>query len=177
MKLVHLSTIRITTMLAVLALAAALAASMAWPARAADQSVSISNFAFSPATVNVNVGDTVTWTNNDAGVPHTASSDSGVFDSGNLQTGGTLQHTFAAAGTFAYHCNVHPNMTGTVVVAAAAGGGGGTPAPGATSAPPATGTGLAPTDEGDSLAPVVIVLGGLALVAGASTFAVVRSRR
>lgn len=85
-------------------------------AGAANGSVSIASFAFSPSTVTVNVGESVTWTNNQAGVPHTVTSDSGAFDSGNLSSGGTFQHTFTTAGTFAYHCNIHPSMQGTVVV-------------------------------------------------------------
>ncbi len=105
------------------AIAAVLAAALGFAARdaaAADQSVSIINLAFSPASVSVSVGDTVTWTNNDAGIPHTATSDApGVFDSGTLNTGGTYAKTFTEAGTFPYHCNIHPTMTGTVVVAAA----------------------------------------------------------
>ena len=89
-------------------------------AHAADASVSIANFAFAPASVSVNAGDTVTWTNNDAGVPHTATADGGAFNSGTLASGASFSHTFTAAGTFAYHCNIHPSMTGTVVVTGAA---------------------------------------------------------
>ncbi len=107
-------------------------------ARAADASVSISNFAFVPASVTVNVGDTVTWTNNQGGVPHTVSSDTGAFDSGTLNGGGTFAQTFGTAGTFAYHCNIHPSMTGSVVVTGAA-------ATATTAAPTATTAAPAPT--------------------------------
>ena len=85
-------------------------------AQAANASVSIANFAFAPASVSVNVGDTVTWTNNDAGVPHTATADGGAFNSGTLSSGGTFAFTFTAPGTFAYHCNIHSSMKGTVRV-------------------------------------------------------------
>lgn len=81
-------------------------------------SVDIRNFAFSPAAVQVNVGDTVTWTNYDT-APHTATSDPGApvqFDTGQLTQGQSGSFTFTTAGTYAYHCSVHPHMTATVVV-------------------------------------------------------------
>jgi plastocyanin len=91
------------------------------PASAADASVSIVGFAFSPGTVTVSAGDTVTWTNNDAGVPHTVSSDSGSeLASGQLASGASYQKTFSAAGSYVYHCDIHPSMTGLVVVTGAA---------------------------------------------------------
>lgn len=91
------------------------------PASAANASVSIADFAFSPGTVTVSVGDTVTWMNNDAGIPHTVSSDSGSeLASGQLAGGASYQKTFSAAGTFAYHCDIHPSTTGQVVVTGAA---------------------------------------------------------
>ena len=109
---------------ALLALAAACAFAMlaALPrdAGAANAAVSITNFAFSPGSVTVGIGDTVTWTNNQAGVPHTVTSDTaGVMDSGTLASGATYAKTFDAAGTFTYFCAIHPTMTGTVIVTAA----------------------------------------------------------
>lgn len=107
---------------AALALCALLAAFFAQrPASAADGSVSIASFAFSPASVTINVGDSVTWTNNQAGVSHAVTSDTGAFDSGTLSSGGVFSHTFSTAGTFAYHCNIHPSMQGTVIVQSATG--------------------------------------------------------
>lgn len=96
----------------------ALAAVATWAmaaaaAMAADTSVTISGFAFGPASVTVAVGDTVTWTNAD-GVGHTATGSG--FDTGSLANGASASVTFQAAGTFAYHCAIHPAMTGTVVV-------------------------------------------------------------
>jgi plastocyanin len=44
------------------------------------------------------------------------SSDSGVFDSGTIQPGGTFSFKFTSAGTFAYHCNIHPYMMATITV-------------------------------------------------------------
>ena len=89
----------------------------------ADEGVTIAGFAFSPATVTVSVGDTVTWTNND-GVAHTATANGGSFDTGNIGGGSSDSVTFDTAGTFAYHCKIHAAMTGKVVVQAASGGGG-----------------------------------------------------
>ena len=73
---------------------------------------------FQPGSVTVAVGQTVTWTNN-SDAPHTVSSDAGgTLDSGIVDENGTYQHTFNAAGDFAYHCDVHDYMHGTVHVAA-----------------------------------------------------------
>ncbi len=78
--------------------------------------VSISNFAFVPATITVKVGTRVTWTNRQAGLQHTVTADDGSFDSGYLSTGSSFSHVFTKAGTYAYHCAIHPFMTGTVIV-------------------------------------------------------------
>ncbi len=78
-------------------------------------SVSISGFAFSPASLTVSVGTTVTWTNNDS-TTHTVTSDSGAFSSGNLANGKTYSYKFTTAGTYAYHCSIHSYMKGTVIV-------------------------------------------------------------
>jgi LPXTG-motif cell wall-anchored protein len=88
---------------------------------AASTGVTISDFQFAPASVTVNVGDTVTWTNNGP-TPHSATSSSGVFDTGIMDAGQSGSHTFTEAGTFAYICTPHPNMHGTIVVQAAAAG-------------------------------------------------------
>jgi plastocyanin len=90
---------------------------------AASQAVTIKGFAFKPATVNVDVGDTVTWTNQDT-APHTATASNGSFDTGNLKKGASASHKFAKAGSFAYICAIHPNMKGKVVVKAASSGSG-----------------------------------------------------
>jgi hypothetical protein len=93
---------------------------MAGTASAAGGDVTIAGFAFSPASVTVHVGDTVTWTNND-GVSHTATS-VGAFDTGVIASGATASATMTKAGTFTYHCAIHRSMTGTIVVQAASGG-------------------------------------------------------
>lgn len=112
---------RITRPLALFALAATALALAAPPAFAASANVTIDEFKFQPATVTITVGDTVTWTNDQADVPHTATAKTGAtFDSGSLATGDTYSETFDTAGTISYFCKIHPNMTGTIVVEAAA---------------------------------------------------------
>ncbi len=74
---------------------------------------------FQPATVTINVGDTVTWRNTD-NVPHTSTSDDDVWDSGNLNQGEEFSFTYEEAGTYGYFCAYHPGMEGTVVVQEAA---------------------------------------------------------
>ena len=79
--------------------------------------VTISGFAFSALTVPANT--MVTWKNNDS-VAHTATADAGSsfqFDTGIIAPGGTSAGVlFNQAGTFAYHCTVHPSMHATIVV-------------------------------------------------------------
>jgi plastocyanin len=77
--------------------------------------VDIKNLAFSPATLTVSIGTTVTWTNDDS-MTHTVTSNSGVFDSGDLPQGKTFSFTFNTAGTFDYHCAIHPSMVGHIIV-------------------------------------------------------------
>ena len=87
------------------------------PARAATVDVSIVDLQFQPSTINVQIGDTVTWTNNGA-FTHTVTSDggSGPLNSGSLGTGGTYSFTFLSDGTYNYHCTFHISMKGTVTV-------------------------------------------------------------
>ena len=97
-----------------------LAGTTAAPARAgAAHTIEIVDFAFSPPSLTISVGDTVTWTNADS-VVHTATSTSGSFDSGDLAQGASYSLTFSQAGTYGYLCTPHPSMTGTIVVEAAA---------------------------------------------------------
>lgn len=77
--------------------------------------VAISNFAFQPAQLTVPIGTTVTFTNNDS-VAHTATSDTGVFDSGMLPKGQSYEFTFTKAGSFPYYCIPHPAMKATIIV-------------------------------------------------------------
>jgi hypothetical protein len=73
------------------------------------------DFAFEPSSVEVQAGTTVTWTN-DGQTPHTATADDGSFDSGNVAPGQSFSQAFEQPGTFDYHCEFHPQMTGAVVV-------------------------------------------------------------
>jgi len=77
--------------------------------------VSIVNMAFSAASLTVPVGTTVTWTNND-NMMHTVTSDATGFDSGNLAMGSNFSKVFSVAGTYTYHCTIHPSMKGTIIV-------------------------------------------------------------
>jgi MYXO-CTERM domain-containing protein len=88
-------------------------------ALAADTTVDISGFAFAPQTATVTVGDTVTWANADA-QGHTATADDGSFDTGTIAGNTSKAVTLTTAGTFAYHCRIHPAMTATLIVEAAA---------------------------------------------------------
>jgi plastocyanin len=85
--------------------------------------VSIKNMAFNPASLSVTAGATVTWTNSDTTI-HTVTADDGSFNSGNIAIGATYSRVFNTAGTFSYHCMIHPEMTGKVMVTASASGGG-----------------------------------------------------
>ena len=75
----------------------------------------LTNTAFAPDAVDVAAGSMVTWTNTD-GVAHTSTSDARVWDSGIVRPGGQFSVAFPTAGTFQYHCAIHPGMIGTVVV-------------------------------------------------------------
>ena len=77
--------------------------------------VNIVNFAFSPGTLTIKAGTTVTWTNNDS-TTHTVTLDDGSCDAGQVKAGSTGSLTFGVAGTYPYHCAIHPTMKGTVVV-------------------------------------------------------------
>ncbi|CAN5549075.1 hypothetical protein BH23CHL10_BH23CHL10_00970 [soil metagenome] len=172
------SVVRITLVALVVAvLPMTLAATT--PARAATHAVEIADFAFAPATLTITVGDTVTWTNQDA-VAHTATSTTGVFDSGDLEQGESYAVTFTAPGTYDYLCTPHPSMTGrVVVVAAAATPVPSTPAPASATPAPTSGAPLPDVamerEAGINLAQI---LGVAFLVLGAGIAAVrVRQRR
>ena len=87
------------------------------PGTAANQ-VLISNFAFAPTALTVKVGTTVTWTNHDADAHTVTSKGAGPMRSAALNTGGSYSVTFNKPGTYAYYCQIHPFMTGTVTVTA-----------------------------------------------------------
>jgi plastocyanin len=87
------------------------------------QAVTISGFAFNPASLTIEAGTTVTWTNQDSAT-HTATADDGSWDTGNLAQGASGSITFDTPGTYTYHCAIHPNMTASITVTEA-----GAPAP------------------------------------------------
>ena len=77
--------------------------------------VVMKSFAFDPASVTVKVGESVTWTNNDSAT-HTVVADNGEFTSSDIAPGAAFTQKFDTAGTYPYHCSIHPSMKGTVVV-------------------------------------------------------------
>ena len=140
------------------------------PARvraAASTTVSIRDFSFSPGTVTVNTGDTVTWRNT-GDEPHTATGSG--FDTGTLQSGQSGSATFREAGSFSYKCEPHPFMTGTVRVVGSGSGGGGSGGGGTQGTQNDGSAGDAAADDGGSLPSTGLALGsvvltGLAMIA------------
>jgi plastocyanin len=78
------------------------------------QTVIINQFAYTPSTLTVHVGDTVVWLNKDV-VPHTVTAPGG-FDSGAFAPGKSWELITKKTGTFQYDCTLHPNMKGTLIV-------------------------------------------------------------
>ena len=81
----------------------------------AEIKISVKDFMFSPTTVTVKAGSTVTWTNLDE-EPHTVFSDAGLFRSSALDTKEGFSYKFDKPGTYHYMCTIHPRMVGTIVV-------------------------------------------------------------
>jgi plastocyanin len=98
----------ILVLLALLTLPAALPAS---------PSVEIKDDAYIPSTLTIAAGQTVTFTNDDDDA-HTVTAVGGSFDSKGLDTDAVWRHTFSKPGTYAYFCELHPFMKGTIVVKA-----------------------------------------------------------
>jgi plastocyanin len=73
------------------------------------------NLAFVPATIEIQAGTTVEWTNNDP-LPHSVTADDGSFSSGLIASGNKWRRRFDTPGTYTYHCTPHPFMKGRVVV-------------------------------------------------------------
>jgi LPXTG-motif cell wall-anchored protein len=153
---------------------------------AASGSVTIADFSFAPATITIDQGDTVTWTN-DGPSKHSATSSSGEFDTGILDKGASGSHTFDQAGTYSYICTPHPFMHGTVVVRAAQAGGGDTSGSGNGATGEAggggdTGAEAAGSDGGPTLpnsgsdSGALLVLGALMLLLGITVHRRTRAR-
>ena len=121
MRTTRLVTVLAAMLLLVVGLSACGSDSKGEGAAAADAggsgaaAVTIKGFAFAPETLQVKAGDEVTITNDD-GTDHTFTLDDGSFDSGHIGAGKSATHTFDSAGSFSFHCEIHPTMKGTVEV-------------------------------------------------------------
>ncbi|RSM63610.1 copper-binding protein [Amycolatopsis sp. WAC 01376] len=113
----------------------------------AAKTVEMMGYKYSPASLSVAVGDTVTWTNHDT-APHNVVITDGPekFTSPTLQQGQTFSHTFTKAGDYSYYCSVHPDMKASVKVE-----GSGTPPPTPPRAPPTSTSSKPPTSSSHSM--------------------------
>jgi plastocyanin len=80
-----------------------------------SNTVLINNSTFTPQSLTVGRGTRVLWRNQDS-MDHTVTSNNGFFDSGNIRSKGSFSFVFSDAGSYQYHCRIHPQMTGTIVV-------------------------------------------------------------
>ena len=80
--------------------------------------VIVKNFAFEPTAVTIKAGTSVTWLNcaEQDEPDHTTSADEGAWSSPLLAPGASFTQAFPQAGSFSYHCEPHPFMTGTIIV-------------------------------------------------------------
>ncbi len=117
---------------------------------------------YSPRSISVNLGETVSWTNQDDADHTVTSKISGIFNSGIFGTSQSFSHQFSEDGTFEYFCQLHPWMVGTVV----AGKGGDVPisepAPQPTTDPNPTPASTPSTPQGSSQFTVTIPSGAAA---------------
>lgn len=140
--------------------------------KAASATVTMGDLFFSPASVTIAVGDTVTW-HNTGQAPHNATGDGGSFSTPTLNNGQSASHTFSSPGTFSYICTIHPQMKGTIRVVSSSGSGGsggsagssssGTSESAAVASPDAAGT--SSTLPMTGMAVGALALAGLALLA------------
>lgn len=75
--------------------------------------VKIENASFNPNSITISSGDTVKWTNMDAGTHAVVGTD---FSSGDISSGKSFEHKFTKAGTYNYYCSIDPSMKGVVIV-------------------------------------------------------------
>jgi plastocyanin len=86
-------------------------------APASEVKVSMKNIKFVPQDITVKVGQKIVWTNNDGQIPHTVTGVKGaIFDSGNIDGGGTFDYTPTKAGKIDYVCTIHEGQNGTITV-------------------------------------------------------------
>ena len=109
----RLKYLHAATAIAVLALAMTQLPAMA--GSAASGQILIKDFMFTPISLKVKAGSTVTWANKDD-EPHTVISDAGLFRSGALDTGDTFTYKFDKPGTYHFVCSIHPRMVGSIIV-------------------------------------------------------------
>ena len=76
----------------------------------ATVTVQIKDFKFSPQPVQAKVGDVVAWTNQDGSTPHSATMDTAGCDTNTINGGATAMLVFSQAGTYTYHCSIHPTQ-------------------------------------------------------------------
>lgn len=161
--------------------------------KAATEVVSVGDNFYLPETVEISVGDTITW-RNDGAAPHTATADNGSFDTGTFQPGQSRSKSFSTAGTIPYYCTIHGQaQSGTIKVIASSsgdgngggggggsGGGGGTAATSgseaaAVSSPGAAGSSTSLPATG--LAAIVLGAIGLGLISSGSALRRLERRR
>jgi plastocyanin len=75
----------------------------------------LSTTAYAPNPITVAVGSTLTWVNNDS-IAHTSTANGGAWNSGTMAPGASFSTILSSAGTYQYHCSIHPGMVGTVTV-------------------------------------------------------------
>lgn len=136
----------------------------------ASKTVSVGDNFYSPATISISVGDTVTW-KNDGAAQHSATADDGSFDTGIFNSGQSRSETFTSAGNIPYFCTVHGQaQSGTIKVLAASGGGGGSSPSGseaaAVASPGAAGSSTSLPATGFAAIGLAVI--GMALLAGGS---------
>lgn len=85
------------------------------PLQSEERTVRMHEYGFWPQEVRLNVGQEVSWRNDDP-VDHTATADEGAFDTGSLAPNDTGEVVFEQAGVYEYHCSIHPEMQGVVIV-------------------------------------------------------------
>ncbi|HEX4532058.1 MAG TPA: cupredoxin domain-containing protein [Acidimicrobiia bacterium] len=112
-----MSRIRSVTAVVTVALALGLAlvagAGPAEAAKAKAGTVTIKNFKFSPSPLKVKAGTKVTVKNADS-TTHTFTANKGAFDTGDIDSGSSATVTIKKPGTYAYHCEIHNFMKGTI---------------------------------------------------------------
>ena len=81
-----------------------------------EHTISITNFVFSPARLEITIGTTVTWVNNDPTLHEVAFIEASVDDAGAIDSSGSFSFPFNKPGTYNFYCGPHPGMSGTIIV-------------------------------------------------------------